>query len=71
MRSIKQKMMMFFSVLTLVIVLSISLLGFYFSSKQMEEMFLDQSLTHTLTSAEMLLDKEVGTFTEANGTLTT
>ena len=71
MTSIKQKMMVLFAILTLAIVTSISVAGFYFSSRQMEEMFLDQTLTNTLTSAEMLLEKEVGTFTQGPSGLVT
>lgn len=56
MRSLKQKMLVLFGVLTLIILIGVTAISYQVASNQLEEMYLDQALNETLNAAELFLN---------------
>jgi methyl-accepting chemotaxis protein len=69
MRSLKQKMLVLFGTLTLVILVGVMFASFYTASDQMEEMYLDQALNETLNASEIFLEDKFGGFETSQGEL--
>lgn len=69
MRSLKQKMLLLFGTLTLVILVGVMVVSYYTASNEMEEMYLDQALNETLNASELFLNDKFGGFEISQGEL--
>ncbi|GEM01630.1 methyl-accepting chemotaxis protein [Halolactibacillus halophilus] len=69
MRSLKQKMLLLFGTLTLVILVGVMVVSYYMASNEMEEMYLDQALNETLNASELFLNDKFGGFEISQGEL--